>query len=391
MSSAARRAAIGALLALGALAPPAFAQSPAAGAPVQPPAPHAASPRPVLAAPAKTTWRVLPARPDEASSPANVITPEPYAPPPVDAVYLDSLPAPPGVRVAGLAEQTVAPLNQITPDLPAQQPGQLPPGAREGVFQKFYFNGTWLPALSSEPDALGFGELDTGVVFGFPFLRRDTPLLVTPMFGVHFLDNAGDLDIPTTLYDAATEFRHLRKFGAGPWAMDVAATVGYYSDFEQSSSDALRVSGRGLAVYEATPGTKWVLGVAYLNRAGASVLPVGGVIYEPDPGIRYEAIFPRPRVAWRIDDGPPGDERWAYFGGEFGGGVWSITRPSSGELDLLSYSDWRLLVGYEHKVLGGFSRRYEAGYVFKRELDYDSATPDVSLDDTLFVRAGVAY
>jgi hypothetical protein len=326
---------------------------------------------------------------DQAQS-ASVVTPEPYTPAYGDVVHLDELtpPAPPEIRVAGLTETTVAPLNQISPE----PQGQLPPGARNGVFQKIYLNGSYLPALSDERDALGFAEFDTGVVLGFPFPRRDTPLLVTPQFGMHFLDNAGDLDIPSTLYDAAVEFRHLRKFGGGPWAMDVAATVGYYSDLDQSSSEALRVTGRGIAVYESSPTTKWLLGLAYLNRSGASVLPIFGAILEPAPDTRFEAIFPRPRFLWRTVDSQPGvDEGWFFVGGEFGGGVWSVTRPSDGDLDLISYSDWRLLAGYERKITGGLSTRYEAGYVFNRELEYDSRTRDVSLDDTIFVRAGVTY
>ncbi|HMP05720.1 MAG TPA: hypothetical protein PJ982_05180, partial [Lacipirellulaceae bacterium] len=119
----------------------------------------------------------------------------------VEPIYLDTLekPAPPTIRVAGLAEDTVAPMNQVL----AEPSPQLPPGAREGVFQKIYFTGSWLPPLSDEPDSLGFGDLETGVVFGFPFFRRDAPLLVTPQFGVHFLDNVGPLDLPTILYDAA--------------------------------------------------------------------------------------------------------------------------------------------------------------------------------------------
>jgi len=237
------------------------------------------------------------------------------------------------------------------------------------------------------------GDLEAGVVFGFPFFRRDTPLLVTPYFASHFLSNAAALDIPSTLYDASVDFRHLRKFGDGPWAMDVGVGVGYYSDFEQSYSDATRVSGRGLAVYEATPGKKWIFGVAYLNRAGATVLPVAGLIIEPEemPRTRLDLVFPRPRFSWQTAASTPADERWWYIGGEFGGGIWSITRPSNNEIDTISYSDLRLVVGFERKLLGGLSTRFETGYVFARELDYESDTPDVSLDDTMMARVGVSY
>jgi hypothetical protein len=267
---------------------------------------------------------------------------------------------------------------------------QLPPGTRDGVFQKIYFTGAWLPRL--DDDSLGWGDLETGVVFGFPFLRRETPLLVTPWFGVHYLDGPDTPNLPPRVYDAAVEFRHLRKFGEGPWAMDVAVTTGYYSDFEHADADAFRVTGRGLAVYESMPGTKWVLGVAYLNRAGASVLPVGGVIYEPTADVKWELIFPKPRLAWRLPASLPDcDERWVYVGGEFGGGAYSIERPVSLTQDLVTYRDFRVLVGYERKIIGGLSRRFEAGYVFGRELEFDSGTPQVDLDDTLFVRAGLTY
>jgi hypothetical protein len=138
------------------------------------------------------------------------------------------------------------------------------------------------------------------------------------------------------------------------------------------------------------------VGAAYLNRAGASVLPIFGVLYEPTPDMRWELVFPRPRVAWQTVGSSPGAERWAYVGGEFGGGVWSVTRPSTGDLDLISYSDWRLLAGYEAKAGGGpgmagLGWRIEGGYAFNRELEYESATPEVSLDDSLFVRGGVTY
>ncbi|MBA3481494.1 MAG: hypothetical protein H0T51_06740, partial [Pirellulales bacterium] len=133
-------------------------------------APEQSGLRPARRAPANASW-MNQATPPYGSSyqppqSATVIAPKPYTPQPYDAVYLDGLehPAPPEIRVAGLAEDTVAPLNQMSPE----PQGQLPPGARDGVFQKIYFTGTWLPRVEDEADTLGFGELETGVVFGFP-------------------------------------------------------------------------------------------------------------------------------------------------------------------------------------------------------------------------------
>ena len=109
------------------------------------------------------------------------------------------------------------------------------------------------------------------------------------------------------------------------------------------------------------------------------MLPIAGVIHDASPDLRLELIFPRPRSAVATRPAAStGDEGWLYVGGEFGGGVWSITRPSTGDLDLINYSDWRLLAGYERKIIGGLSRRVRVGYVFQRELEFDNDGSDLA-------------
>ncbi len=175
--------------------------------------------------------------------------------------------------------------------------------------------------------------------------------------------------------------------------MMAAVTLGHYSDFDSGDADAFRVTGMAFGVYEKTPGRKWVLGVVYLNRKNVALIPAVGYIYEPSPRLRWEFIMPRPRVVlrWPTVGGPPGDERLLYAGGELGGGVWSVRRPLTLIQDMVTYNDYRILAGYERKIIGGISRRFEAGYVFGRELQFSSATPDVSLDSSLFLRAGLSY
>ncbi len=270
-------------------------------------------------------------------------------------------------------------------------PVQLPPGTRGGMFQKLFMTGAWMPQLAS--DSLGWGDLEAGAVFGLPFLRRDTPLLITPRFAIHALDGPVAPDLPGQVYDADVEFRHLRRFGQGPWAMMAAITFGQYSDFDSGDADAFRITGQAFAVYEKTPGKKWIVGVVYLNREGLRIIPAAGLIYQPDPDTKWEAILPRPRVAWRLPDAnvQSDDQRWIYLGGELGGGVWSIRRPLAQMQDVITYNDYRILAGYERKIIGGWSRRFEAGYVFARELQFTSATPDVSLEDSLFMRVGLTY
>jgi len=270
-----------------------------------------------------------------------------------------------------------------------QQAAATPPGTRSGVFQKLQFTGTWIPA--SDDGDLGWSDLSTWVVLGFPFPYRETPLVVTPGFAVHYLDGPVAPDLPARVYDAWLEWRHLREL-SDVWAMDVSVTTGYYSDFEADNGDAFRLTGRGVAVYTWSPVTKIVLGAGYFNRAAAQVLPVGGLLITPDDSTRWELIFPSPRMAWRLDSLSIAgiDERWFYIAGEFGGGVWAIQR-ASGMLDKIDYTDIRVLVGVERKLPGALSSRFEVGYVFSREVEYDSATPNFEPDDTLLLRFGVTY
>lgn len=275
------------------------------------------------------------------------------------------------------------------PARPGLQPPPLPPGTREGIFQKATLLGTWLP--QPETGDLGSSALEASVVFGFPFPHRNAPLVITPSFGVHYLDGPTTPDLPPRLYDAGIEWRHMRQL-TPRLGMDVAVTTGYYSDFEQSNGDAFRITGRGLAAYDWSPLTKLVLGVAYLNRAGATVLPVGGFVFQPNDSLRWELVVPRPRVAWRLDrfSTPTICETWCYISGEFGGGVWEIQR-ASGAPDVVEYRDYRVLVGLEQKRPGYLSSRFEIGYVFGRELEFASATPDYQPGATLLLRYGLTY
>jgi Domain of unknown function (DUF6268) len=267
----------------------------------------------------------------------------------------------------------------------------FPPGARNGVFQKVNFTGSYLPRF--EDDALGMSDLELDVVFGLPFLTRDTPLLVTPFYGVHFLEGPDMPDVPPRLHDAAITLQHVRPLN-DQWLVLLDLTLGEFADDSSfDSSDAFRITGGGAAVYRSSDVWKWVLGAEFVDRANTDVLPVAGFVYTPNDDVEYKLVFPTPKISWRLPwtDVPGQDERWAYVAGEFGGGAWAVTR-ASGASDQLDITDWRIFIGYERKIVGGLSRRIELGYVFGRTLEYGSAPNDeFSLDDTLMLRAGLTY
>lgn len=264
-----------------------------------------------------------------------------------------------------------------------------PPKGRDGIFQNATFLGTWIPQAGDGD--LGFTDLDLSIVFGFPFPAKEAPLVITPRFGFHLLDGPNTPDLPSRLYDAAIEWRHMREL-SDRWSMDVSVTTGYYSDFEQDNEDAFRITGRGLAVWDWSETTQVIMGVIYLDRGSISVLPVGGLLIQPNDSVRLELVLPRPRIAWRLDSVSQSsvDERWIYLAGEYGGGEWAIER-ANGAQDVVESSDYRALLGIERKRPGWISDRFEIGYIFGREIEFDGPTPDYEPDDTLLLRYVLTY
>jgi Domain of unknown function (DUF6268) len=317
-----------------------------------------------------------------------------YGPPTVDpntGQVWQSYPGP--GAVAPVADPIIVPPDQLYPSAsaPSLRASLTPPDARDGVFQKAKFTGTWLPQL--DDDNLGWTDLRSEVVLGLPFFTRENPIIITPSYELHFLDRPDDFDLPPRLHDLAIDFHIFRVFD-NRWIFDFAVTPGVFADDHSfESDDALRVNGRALAIYAPTLEWKWVLGVTYVNGGWSKVVPVVGVVYEPNDDVSYELVFPRPRVAWRLPQSPvPGrDEYWFYMMGEFANSIWAFEQ-SSGSPDMFAYRDFRFILGLERKIIGGLSHRIEIGYVFNRDMKIASTGADeFGLDDTLLLRAGIVY
>jgi hypothetical protein len=221
-----------------------------------------------------------------------------------------------------------------------------------------------------------------------PCPTRENPLLITPGFGAHVLDGPNNPDLPGTLYDAYVQFRWLGKINC-MWGYDLVVTPGYYSDFENVGDDAFRPTGRAIAMYEWSPTIQLLFGAVYLNREDVSVLPAAGLIYQPCDGVRWEIIMPRPRYARRISQSCDREDWW-YVVGEFGGGSWEITRANDTQ-DVVTLSDYRLMLGYETKLCGGAGRLFEIGYVFGRQFEYTSGPQTYDLDSSFVARAGITF
>ena len=291
----------------------------------------------------------------------------------------------PGLReqlLSGCEEPSCDPALRINPD--------RPPDAREGMFQKLIFSSNWLDAGGAQ--GLGMVEMDLRSVLALPFPTRDSPLIITPGYGISVLDWSGIRDLPTSLHSAYVQFRWMRRINPR-LAIDVAVSPGVFSDYEQGADEMIRVPGHAAAIWTLGPTAKLVGGVGRFDRLDVDLLPVGGLIWTPNDDTKFEILFPKPKLARRINlfgASPDNASDWLYVAGEFGGSTWAIRR-ASGANDVLNYRDLRLVLGVERKAIGTTDYRFEVGYVFGRELEYASNTARVEPSDTVMIRAGMTF
>jgi len=266
-----------------------------------------------------------------------------------------------------------------------------PVDARNGFFQEAFLDTTWL-AGGTQQDSLGDLEVELKSRFALPLPSRRHPLLLAPGFAVHYLEGPVAADLPPRVFDAYLQFRWLHKLSPR-WSADLSVTPGVFSDFEQQTNEALRISGHFGAMWSWTPTAKLALGVAYLDRQDLRILPIAGLIWEPTPEVLFELMVPRPRIARRVYwFGGIGEDvqDWLYVAGELGGGSWAIRR-ASGVDDVATYRDLRVVLGLERRVLYGVDYRLELAYVFARRLEYETGTPRLLPPDTLMLRLGATY
>lgn len=250
-----------------------------------------------------------------------------------------------------------------------------------------------LDRMEGRFETLSGGELGMDSVEGsanLKFAELDQ-FSITPQAGVMFVDGPTQTDLPARLYSGQVEFRWTPNLE--PLFLDLALTPGVFTDGDALGRDAFRLQARAVGYLAFSKETQVALGATYLDRDDVPVLPIVGLIHSPREDVRIEAMFPRPRVLQRIAKDSAG-ETWAYLQGELGGGAWAIERPTRrgrGRSDIASYRDYRLIAGIERRVTDGGSALLEAGYVFGRELTYESGRGDYDPEGTFLIRCGITH
>lgn len=323
---------------------------------------------------------------------APALSPSPadlYTPPPIPTL--------PSFDPYGVAPQTTP-----APALLPQPPGETGILRSDGIFipsprflEQVRFEAEWL--ARNYHLGLGITSMELNASFALPLLVQQPPFFVTPGFAIHFWDGPdsanfqGSPVLPPTTYDAYLDTAW-RPVITPTISADLGFRVGVYTDFNMINSRSIRLIGRGLGLVTLNPRWQMAAGIVYLDRFGIKLLPAGGLVWTPNQDVRWEILFPRPKLAQRFIT-IRNTDLWVYAAGEYGGGRWTFERPG-GISAGFDYNDYRVMAGVETKGVGRLRGWFEVGYVWGRTVKYyytDPGIPSFSPNETVMLRAGLIY
>ncbi len=223
-----------------------------------------------------------------------------------------------------------------------------------------------------------FGWLSFG---SSPYVERGTKSGITTAFNMHLLSGPSVVPLPPRLYDFSLGYQkrgRIQDF----MSYDLASSIGVFSDFKDSARDGVRFPGHAVGMLYFKPELDVVFGVDYLSRDDIKMLPVAGISWRPQtmPDLRFDLIFPRPRIDYSIDN-----QSKFYLAGRLGGGTWDIEFPNN-DNDVMTYRDLQLLLGFERKKSDGNLSSLEIGYVFDRRLEFRTLTQTTEFDNAFVLR-----
>ena len=300
-------------------------------------------------------------------------------------------PAPPNFDPYGAPGPQHSPMLQQDPYLPFNSYGDM----RQKLIKQIRFEYLWMPGKGAKE--FGINDLELSTTVAFPFLYNpDTPLLVTPGFAVNYWRGPATADparaLPPRVYDAYLDAAWNPQIVPGRLSAELDVRLGIYSDFQRVTNDSIRYMGQGFLVLALSPSFDVKAGVMYLDRNHVKLLPSGGVIWKPSPRVRFDVLFPNPKLAWQFTTWG-NTEWWGYLAGDYGGDAWTVTfEPPGGDVvRSLDYNDIRFALGAEFDHMNGLRTGFfEVGLAFEREL-YKIAGDSYGLHSTVFMRGGVAF
>lgn len=200
-------------------------------------------------------------------------------------------------------------------------------------------------------------------LIGTPYLKQDRAVGLNFGMAHHFISGPVEVDLNPRLHEFVLGYQVRHSVG-DRFSFDCSTSVGFFSDFKGSAREGVRLPSHAVGMIHFNHRTDFIFGVDYLDRDDIKILPVIGISWHDYNlmSLRYDLVFPRPRIDFTIND-----HQRLYLMGLLGGGTWDV-ELANGPEDVMSYRDYRVMVGTEKRYLDGSRRGVELGYAFNRRM-----------------------
>ncbi|MCU0718113.1 MAG: hypothetical protein MUC83_00300 [Pirellula sp.] len=238
--------------------------------------------------------------------------------------------------------------------------------SQENILSIIPEKGDRFGITSLESTAYGNSGYGSGMNLGYAF---------------HFLSGPQQIDLPSRLYQFAMGYQSRGRMSEY-LSYDGNVSVTVNSDFEGSAREGVFLPGHFAGILHVTPETDWVVGIDYLHRDDIKLLPIVGFSFHSDlmPNVRWDLVFPRPKVQFAL----PGGHMF-HVAGRLGGGTWDFELPTGIE-DVVTYRDYRLLLGFSKGEGKRGIQSFEVGYVFGRKLELRDANSTLEMSDAIVLQ-----
>jgi len=214
-----------------------------------------------------------------------------------------------------------------------------------------------------------------------PYLSMSQTRGITFGSSLHLLSGPNSIPLPPRLWDFVWGYQSKGTL-RDRFSYDVASSLGVYSDFEDSAKEGVRPLAHAVGSFHRSQAWDWVIGVDYVNRDDFKLLPVMGFSLHNPAGSpwRLDVIFPRPRIQYALSSSSR-----LYLAGLLGGGTWDVELPHEVD-DVMTYRDYRLMIGHEQMTPDGNTAATEMGWIFNRQVDMRHSLQQVEFDDAFMIR-----
>lgn len=176
------------------------------------------------------------------------------------------------------------------------------------------------------------------------------------------------------------------------WLLRVEVEPGIYSDFaDDISGDDFNMPLIVGFSYLVDSRLQWVFGLQANLRSDIPVMPGVGVRWQFAEDWTLNAIFPKPRLEYRVDD-----SLTLHAGADLRGGTYVVrddfgTSIGQNRLDsaAVDYSEARANFGVQYKVHPAVNLVFEGGYVFFRRFDFHDEDLTIRTDPSPYGSIGI--